>query len=381
MFDRISLVNFKSAQALEVPLSSLTVLSGLNGSGKSTVLQSIALLRQSLDPHSDRCDTLKLRGPLVQIGGAEDLLCETASSNLISIALRREMNEGRLEAKGIESGQYVLGAEMVGSFEPFKTIRDCPFQYLQADRLTPRTHYERSDSSDAHRMGILGAQGQFTPDYLASNGDRIEVSERRRCSMAISGVRSDLIGRIVGTPRLSDQVSGWLQELSPGVRISASRLDATDLVSLRFQYASIEIGHDSTFRRPANVGFGLTYSLPVVTALLASPPGTLLMLENPEAHLHPRGQAALGTLIARVAADGVQVLVETHSDHVLNGIRLAVKNGILSSEACQLCNFVRDTETAASYIEAPVILPNGELSTWPVGFFDEWEKSLQALLT
>jgi predicted ATPase len=229
-------------------------------------------------------------------------------------------------------------------------------------------------------MGFLGAHGEFTPDYLASQGDRLEVSERRRCRTSISGVRSELIGRIVGTPRLGDQVSGWMQELSPGVRISASRLGATDLVSLRFQYASTEIGRDSKFRRPANVGFGLTYSLPIVTALLASPPGTLLLLENPEAHLHPRAQAALGTLIARVAADGVQVLVETHSDHVLNGIRLAVKSGLINSKDCQLCNFVRETETATSYIEAPVILPNGELSTWPDGFFDEWEKSLQALL-
>jgi predicted ATPase len=381
MLDRITLVNFKSAQNLEVPLSSLTVLSGFNGSGKSTALQSIALLRQSLDPHTDRCETLKLRGPLVQIGGAEDLLCENASNNLISIAIRCGANEGRVEATAFEPGQYVLGAQLHGDFEPFKAVRDCPFQYLQADRLTPRTHYERSDSFDTQRMGLLGAQGQFTPDYLANQGDRLEVSERRRCPISMSGVRSELIGRIVGTPRLSDQVSGWMQELSPGVRISASRLSATDLVSLKFQYMSTEIGHDSKFRRPANVGFGLTYSLPVVTALLASPPGTLLLLENPEAHLHPRGQAALGTLIARVASDGVQVLVETHSDHVLNGIRLAVKNGIVDSQACQLCNFVRDTETAASYIEAPSILPNGELSTWPVGFFDEWEKSLQALLT
>jgi predicted ATPase len=188
------------------------------------------------------------------------------------------------------------------------------------------------------------------------------------------------MGRIIGTPRLGDQLSGWLQELSPGVRVSAAHLNNTDLVSLRFQYASMEIGQDSKFRRPANVGFGLTYSLPVVTALLALPPGSLLLLENPEAHLHPRGQAALGTLIARAASDGVQVLVETHSDHVLNGIRLAVKNGLIAADACQLCNFVRDTESAASYIETPVILANGELSTWPDGFFDEWEKSLQALL-
>jgi predicted ATPase len=67
-----------------------------------------------------------------------------------------------------------------------------------------------------------------------------------------------------------------------------------------------------------------------VVACLAASPGSLLLLENPEAHLHPRGQTAMAELIARTAAAGAQVIVETHSDHVLNGVRLAVKRRVLT---------------------------------------------------
>jgi predicted ATPase len=106
----------------------------------------------------------------------------------------------------------------------------------------------------------------------------------------------------------------------------------------------------------------------------------LLLIENPEAHLHPQGQAKLGELLARCAADGVQIIVETHSDHVLNGIRLTVKRGLITAQDVRLCYFTRDVSTGDCYVELPSVLPNGQLSNWPEGFFDQWEKSLDALL-
>jgi len=128
------------------------------------------------------------------------------------------------------------------------------------------------------------------------------------------------------------------------------------------------------------VGFGLTYSLPILVACLSAPVGALLLIENPEAHLHPQGQTKLGELLAICASDGVQVIVETHSDHVLNGIRLAVKKDLLAAADVQLCYFTRDVKTGDCYIESPSVLPDGQLTNWPKGFFDQWEKSLDALL-
>jgi predicted ATPase len=88
----------------------------------------------------------------------------------------------------------------------------------------------------------------------------------------------------------------------------------------------------------------------------------------------------MGELLSFAASDGVQLLVETHSDHVLNGIRLAVKNGHVSTESVALHFFTRPIESGETYVQSPSILADGRLSNWPKGFFDQWEKSLDALL-
>lgn len=401
MLKSIGLKNFKSARNFDtpIPLRALTVLSGLNGSGKSTVLQAIALLRQSLDIEgaSDAAlDTLHLHGPLVQLGSASDVLSERAVNDTIEISLSgddgdwtfsSEIKEDRLSDGILRRTAYwelmktsILAPRMnspKNSIEQY--IKNNEFQFLQADRLIPSTHYERSFLAK-NSAYFLGVRGQYTPDFLAEHGNSFDVRPERRCPVTAPGVEVELMKRIAATPKLYDQISGWLQHLSPGVRLDAERIRQTDLVTLGFSYNSTQLAQDSERRRPTNVGFGLTYCLPIVTACLSAPPGALLLLENPEAHLHPRGQAALGTLLAKCAADGVQILVETHSDHVLNGIRLAVKHQTIANTDVSLCHFVRDTDTGDSYIQNPMILPDGELSAWPEGFFDEWEISLEELL-
>jgi predicted ATPase len=386
MLELLTLHNFKSARDLAVPLKPLTVLTGLNGSGKSTVLQAICLILQNLPPDDSFSEvaSLHLNGNLVRLGTVGNILSDRADDQPIRIGIKSDLDDADLIAENVaDTNADVLRIHNTsyGSRELSFMFNETGFQFLQADRLTPQTLYERTDSISRDRH-FLGAHGQFAPDFLAERGDRLNVPEKRRCNAHIPGVSPDLMARIDATPKLYSQISRWLQHLSPGIRLNAEQLSDTDSVKLAFSYASTETAQDSSSRRPAHVGFGLTYCLPILTACLAAKPGSLLLLENPEAHLHPRGQAAMGLLLAKCAADGVQIIVETHSDHILNGIRLAVKHkeSGITPEHVQLCNFTRDPITGDSYIEQPVILPNGELSAWPEGFFDEWEKSLEALL-
>src|SRR4029078_5782856 len=90
----------------------------------------------------------------------------------------------------------------------------------------------------------------------------------------------------------------------------------------------------SGFYRPTNVGFGLSYSLPMITVLLSAIPSSIVLLENPEAHCHPRGQSQLARLIA-MASKRLQVIVETHSDHLMNGLRVAVRDELVSPDDTQ----------------------------------------------
>jgi predicted ATPase len=153
-----------------------------------------------------------------------------------------------------------------------------------------------------------------------------------------------------------------------------------DLVDLRYSFVAGKLA--SNPYRPTNVGFGITYTLPILAVLLSSTPGTLLLIENPEAHLHPQGQVRIGELIAQAAGGGLQIIVETHSDHILNGIRLAVHSGKIIPERVCLHYFRRGEKNgqACSEIVSPKIDRNGRIDNWPDGFFDEWDKSLEALL-
>ena len=151
-------------------------------------------------------------------------------------------------------------------------------------------------------------------------------------------------------------------------------------MALRYSFAGPH-GNTNEYRA-TNVGFGLTYTLAILVAVLSARPGTVLAIENPEAYLHPRGQVRIATLLARAAAAGVQVILETHSDHVLNGIRLAVFDGILPPEATCLHFFERRVtpETIYHTYSTPKIDADGRLDHWPEGFFDEYEQSLGRLL-
>ena len=119
--------------------------------------------------------------------------------------------------------------------------------------------------------------------------------------------------------------------------------------------------------------------LPIVVAALSADRDGLLLIENPEVHLHPAGQAAMGKFLTEVAAAGVQVLLETHSDHVLNGIRRAVRDGTLSAGAAAV-HFFRpcrdDGRGGGAQVQSPALDEAGNVDSWPDGFFDQFDKDM-----
>ena len=134
--------------------------------------------------------------------------------------------------------------------------------------------------------------------------------------------------------------------------------------------------------RPKNVGFGISYVLPVIVALLNFKKDKIVILENPEAHIHPRGQAEMGRLIALAAAAGMQLFVETHSDHIVNGIRVAVKEKLIDSKDVNISYFSRQTTETEQFcrIQNIQVDRTGELSDYPTDFMDEWNNQLLKLI-
>lgn len=376
MLEHIALNNFKASRSVDVRLGVLTVLGGLNSSGKSTLLQALGVLRQSYDLNG-RTDGLSLSGELVQLGKYGDLVTEGSEGELVTINVTEDSKPFKWSFTGSSDANQLPFTESPSAAPIFVTTPT--FQYLQADRIVPRTLYPQAPQR-ARDMGFLGPHGEYTADILTSLSATRMASKRRAFPTTALGATDDLFAKVAPTESLLDQVAGWLQQLSPGTQVQTVPVSGTDEVLLQYSYLGRKREIKSKPYRPTNVGFGLTYSLPIIVACLAAPAGALLLLENPEAHLHPQGQTALGELLARCAADGVQILVETHSDHLLNGVRLAVKKELISNDNVVLHFFSRSVESGEAFVQSPAVLENGRLSNWPSGFFDQWDKDVDALL-
>jgi predicted ATPase len=375
MLERILLENFKASRYVPARLAPLTVLAGLNSSGKSTLLQALGVLRQSYDANGGT-NGLSLSGQLVQLGKYGDLLTEGAESDVVSVTVVEDSKEY----------QWVCGGPIDANQVPFSKIPKPEanfvttphFQFLQADRIVPRTLYPQAPQT-AQATGFLGPRGEYTIDFLYSAAKQTVPRERTFPRTGL-GIREELLSKVAPTDGLLDQVAGWLQQLSPGSRLFSDPVVGTDEVLLKYRYEGRIREVSTNFYRPTNVGFGLTYSLPIIVACLAATKGALVLMENPEAHLHPQGQSALGELVARCASDGVQIIVETHSDHLLNGVRLSVKKKIIDKGSVALHFFSRSVETGEASVETPAIMDDGRLSNWPNGFFDQWDKDVEELL-
>ena len=377
MINSINLRNFKAFKEITVPLSHLTLLSGLNGSGKSTLLQALGLIRQSWDAGFLLQNDLLLNGDLVELGTGADVLHHDFEEPLLGIGISIETNLGGgnlVWRSPIELSSDVLKCDASpargdspnesGGMQIFNLL-DFGFQFLRADRITPSVSYPKSHHAVRHGK-FLGPRGDYTAHFLLEFGaDKISNPK------LIHPAEPD-------APSLLAQVNAWLQEFSPGVRVDAHPVAMTDFVRLEYSYRGQGASYGAPLR-PTNVGFGLTHSLPVIAACLGAEPRSLIVIENPEAQLHPQGQVAIGRLLALTAAGGVQVVVESHSDHILNGIRLAVKEGALAPEHAQFLFFHREPGKQSEFV-SPKITKEGRLTRWPSGFFDQWEKSLDALL-
>ena len=360
----IGLKNFKAFPSLRLHIGDLTVLTGTNSSGKSSVMQAIALLEQSRDQEPAG---LVLNGNLVELGVFEDVLFDRIDPDRVNdqaIEISARAASGRWERYG---GTAASQSDFIQvSKEGSRTMTDSlPWShlfYVRADRIGPTLLHQKSYTTVVRQRDI-GSRGEFAAHFLLSYGDT-EV-HRRLC--------------LPGVPQtLEDQVGAWLERLSVDTRLYVSDVEATGTAVMRFSNGPVTGLSSGRLHRSTNVGFGLSYTLPIIVVCLMARRGDLLLIENPEAHLHPRGQAVLAELCAAAAAAGAQVVVETHSDHVLNGLRIAVAQNRIEAGAVALYYFSRTREAAAPAVARLEIDSLGRIDAWPDGFFDEY---LNALLT
>ena len=374
MLKSLRLQNFKCFSDQTISLAPFTLLSGVNGMGKSSSIQALLALRQS-SVYGCLNKKLQINGELIHLGSADDVVFEDASENIIAFELEMQGKRHGLSSKqnytfSVDNDSKQLlrdKADSKTSYSKISLFAD-KFAYLGAERLGPRTsHAAPSPVQTAYNL--IGSGGEYCAHMLFQHESR-SVPNQKLC-LKQEGQR-----RFLASVR--SQVELWLSRVGQEARLSLQYYPQMDLVNLLFSFVSQ--GIPTKGYKPTHVGFGLSYVLPIFTAVLTASRGSLILIENPEAHLHPKGQSIVGEFLALAASCGMQIIVESHSDHLLNGMRRAVKKGIIAPTDVALNFFTRDKGTLATKVIVPTVGENGRISEWPEDFFDEWEKSLVDLL-
>lgn len=363
MIRTLDITGFKRFAECSLALASLTVLTGTNGAGKTSVIQALLLAREASKAGAQ---VVQLNGPFgLELGAAQDVLNLHAaverSEITISIGVDAE-DEARYVLDASEELLLYLPIKQRPVVSPFPLSgSDRDFTYLCAERLGPRDVL-RASALPAGELGV-GVQGEHCAQVLSLRELKEKVPLARRHPQHMDEVDAFL----------KYQVEAWLSHVVRPVEIDTVWFPNTSMTALRFRSPGGE------WVRAPNMGFGVSYALPIVLAGLAATAGSILVVENPEAHLHPAGQSRMGSFLAQLAADGVQVLLETHSDHVLNGIRRAIGEQRMLDPAHAIVHFFdMETESQPTVTELRFTEVGG-LSEWPPRFFDQFQLDVAVL--
>lgn len=379
MITRITLKNFKIFEDEPFDLAPLTLFTGINGMGKSSVIQSLLLLKQSYMSNKLQYEkTVELdNNSFVDLENCEELCNKKASPKVVEITVENSDQKSytwSIDASIPKDKKAQFNFSGDESYKEEALFKES-FQYLTAERIGPRKSYDKIVTTKTYNT-TLGIQGEKTPSFIQatiSENTEIGIDALMHPSLKVME-RSPL-----DNPKLLyTNINAWLGDIL-GRPISAKVSDeGKDKVRLTF---SIKGGQGEDFSA-LQVGFGFSFSLPVIVAPLIAKPGDLIIIENPEAHLHPSAQSKIGMLLALAAQNGVQVILETHSDHVINGIRVMVKGhevyGKVESDIPKIHFFHQHENEVGRRVLT--VGPTGKLSGWPKGFFDEWEKNLRTLI-
>ncbi|MDV3951732.1 hypothetical protein CMT77_05820 [Elizabethkingia anophelis] len=429
MITQISIDNFKLyKENIKVPLSNLNLFTGINGRGKSTVLQVFLLLSQSALKNR-ATNKIFLNGDNVRLGSFDDvknkdtkfsekihfgfefdqfsidyyLYNDNADASEVFIeTIKSKCRETQIELQRndewylafLDSNvlpkadekqlQYPLFDLFLGdaSIEQYfkqtnisnikSGINLIGIHYVSADRIGPKNYYENKSLS--HFVSV-GALGENTVNILHHKGnDKVNEVLLNGYGKIFGENVEDLSWTVV------DNTNYWINQIFQGARVEVSNIKGEDLLKLRINSDGKGIedkGFGHIYYKPTNVGYGFSYSLPIIVTGLIAKPGEILIVENPEAHLHPYAQSILAKFLSLVSASGVQVLVETHSEHILNGFRIAIKDNIVQPSDTNVLYFDSENDKIFDKID---IDEDGGVNYWPKDFFDQASKDLNYLL-
>lgn len=337
MINTIRIKGLKCFDDETLYLKNFNILAGKNSVGKSTVIQAMLAVAQCSENHRP------FSGKYIDLGTVRDLKNKLVGSEEIFI----DINGSYQMTVPSDSNCELKGEDF---------LMDHSIRYVAADRVGVKETYKKN-ISDENQIGI---NCEYAFDYLAKHGqDNWENNE--------------LVYDFNEKLTFGGQVDYWLNKIL-GYTVRAEEIERTSLI--RVSYGQREIGNDLS---PKNVGTGVSYIAEIIIAALSCKEGDLLIVENPEIHLHPSGQTEFVTFLAFLAQKGIQIILETHSDHIYNGVRKCVHKDYVDNENVAIYFFDRKSDGCADPIRIELD-DEGRVINPKEGLFDQTKKDLDVIL-
>lgn len=407
---KIEIKGFKSFKdECQIEIKPLTILSGSNSSGKSSIFQPILMMKQTLNEIYDP-GALQLNGPNVKFTKSDQIITKNsaeqefyiaiheASDNWIGLTYQKKDNKTGFEIKSMivnsEESSILIEPDLIIADKDSKLLSNLPDYLLElmsneSFEIKPRISRERcflemelveqgSNISVLSRSFAGSIEDQIRDIIhlpgLRGNPERnYPVTAIDFDKMKFSGTFEKYVASIIANwidtknQKILKKLTSYLKRLNLASRIETKYISDTELelyVS-RFNESSKE-----DMVSIADVGLGVSQTLPILVALLIAKKGQIVYIEQPEIHLHPKAQYELSSIFSEAINRGVILIIETHSSVLLRGIQTSIANSNISHDEVALHWFLRNPETGYSFVKSAELDENGAFGDWPEDFDD-----------
>jgi predicted ATPase len=420
------------ADEINLEIAPLTIFAGANSSGKSSVMQPLLLMKQTLQATYDP-GALLLNGPHVKFTSAKQLFNKNNNGQINKFDVGIELNKdtklictfSQVDGKLIDLPLMKFGRKTLtevangqeSNDDGKATIKlmealDMSHNYRKAILLTNTSNYYRkinffrkrcflegyiiikskNKEIDGLITEIQGNPFEFTDTFgkeiqriihiPALRGNPERIYQVTAVGQEFPGVFDNYVASIItfwqsgespnGKENL-DRLNYYLNLLQLTTNIEATQLDDTQVEIKVGRLPCVKSNGNQDFPQDmvsiADVGFGVSQTLPVLVALIMADPGQLVYIEQPEIHLHPKATIAIAQAFADAAKRGVKVVVETHSELFLTGVQSLVAEDYLPSELVRLNWFSRRSD-GTTKIDSATLDNLGRFGDWPEDFAD-----------
>ncbi len=393
---KLSVSGYKSIYKEQfIDIAPLTLLAGANSSGKSSLLQPLLLLKQTLEARYNPVPLL-LEGSHVKITSTDQLFSQLGTDEFsiaikmddgetVKIVYKQSYNDELYIEKFIYRHPNLHDYEISPSMSHQQILAILPSELKALEKEGYRWIVEREACSlniILQKDGRVKLESLLSPRFLTErhlesiihlpglrgNPERHYLTNAVYNKNKVTGSFENYVARIIRDwedNRLK-QLGLALEKLGLTWKVEAKQVDATR-VELRVGRLTQRQGA-SDLVSIADVGFGVSQTLPVIVALLVAAPGQIVYIEQPEIHLHPKAQYKMAELLADAANRGVKLVIETHSSLLLRGVQTLVTQGYLAPNLVKLHWFTRDNE-GATVVNAADLDENGAFGEeWPEDF-------------